>query len=605
VLEVSEQWEGRLLRVGLMEQAEAYPYLSVIKFSPLQLSLLTLKICQSPTMTEDSNRSGEMPSSLADQVVLAYQSEGAGRIFALMGPNGAGKSRCLQDVKRRLDQDAIKSFLLPPDRRIGIRLNDLVQAQDSDLLLPTILERLSNPVQTMRPRGAERLNIDNALVTFLTAQFHTADVELNRHKDELFEWDQSGQQGAKPTLKRPNPIEEVEIKLAEILGYRTRITRDGASPNPLQINFRRGETPFNANALSDGEKQILLISIFLMTVDQNRFVFLVDEPELYLNEARAVQVWERLEKNFPAAIFLYATHSVAFATRPSVQTTYLIGLGGRVEVLEPNVQSRSTAIRQIVGARIQLLRTEAAPIFCEDGLAKLIIEDFLAPNGAEIVAVSGSKNVIAAVRKEVGWEQIRSGGTKFCGIIDRDTREDEDVLQLEENGVFCLPFYDSESFLLLPQVAIWFLSNSAGRGVEIEWYKDVLTISAKNRLAQTLDRVRSLLSYQSKPRLTFELNAEGWLGPVTLGQSDQLENKFRARAELLERAIKEKNMAAILKLFIGKGLYAELRKQLKNVSLPEAIQKYNEIRNIPDFQKVVKDIDIISDFSAKISSYLA
>ena len=101
------------------------------------------------------------------------------------------------------------------------------------------------------------------------------------------------------------------------------------------------------------------------------------------------------------------------------------------------------------------------------------------------------------------------------------------------------------------------------------------------------------------------MSSEGWLEFVEQERSDELETKFRARAEMLERAIREGDVEVILRLFIGKGLYAELRNQLHDVTLPVAIQKYNEIRNVPDFQKIVAGMDMISDFKTRIGAYLA
>lgn len=48
-------------------------------------------------------------------------------------------------------------------------------------------------------------------------------------------------------------------------------------------------------------------------------VFVVDEPELNLNLLVAQQLWDAIERLRPEAVFVYVTHSLAFAMRPTVE----------------------------------------------------------------------------------------------------------------------------------------------------------------------------------------------------------------------------------------------------------------------------------------------
>ncbi len=173
--------------------------------------------------------------------------------------------------------------------------------------------------------------------------------------------------------RKPKLVEAVQDTLKEVIGYDAQITR---GDRETKITFRRGDQQFDSAQLSDGEKHLLLASVFLVAEYPGRFIFLVDEPELYLNEARAIDVWESLEAKFPRAVFLYATHNIVFATRPTVDATYLMGLDGNIEQVDRDRPIPSAIIRDIVGTRIQLLRSSATPIFCEDELSKLVLEDY-------------------------------------------------------------------------------------------------------------------------------------------------------------------------------------------------------------------------------------
>ena len=238
--------------------------------------------------------------------------------------------------------------------------------------------------------------------------------------------------------------------------------------------------------LSDGEKQVLLVSLLLTTEHNAAGIILVDKPELHLNDARAIDVWEQIERKFPQTTFVYATHSLSFATRPNVGRLYLVRPQGRLERLDDDQAPSSAvprhAVDMLVGGRIQVSRSDKPIIFCEDALAKAILQDLFGAS-VEVVARGDCEAVIAAVKGHDGWGIAFSTGRGHCGVIDRDNRCDDDLARLPD-GVFAFPFFESESLLMTPEIASLYLpSGIAAR------YDEILLQAAKAAYISALQKM--------------------------------------------------------------------------------------------------------------------
>jgi energy-coupling factor transporter ATP-binding protein EcfA2 len=548
--------------------------------------------------------------SLIDDVVNAFGEEPArGRIFAMMGPNGAGKSRLLQDVKGALNQQQLPSFLLPSVRAfqnaapMGGQYHHVSPTGYDEIsqLWAAIVATMTVPPEAgghMRPmRQPTPLPVAIQLLLQLSAQIDRETTE--NYKNALVEWDAG--RGQRPSQPK-SLVAELERHLGAILGYTVTVPRPPFGPQN-DFKFQRGDVTFGLNGLSDGEKQLLLISVFLITVDLRRFVILVDEPELYLNEARAIEIWGQLETRFPSALFLYATHSVAFATRPSVERTYLVDMNRQVTPLDRREPVPPNVMRDIVGSRIQLLRSSSRQIFCEDTMNRLILADIFPESDIEPNIVSSWSAVVSAVAKEHGWKDHRSEGPKHCGVIDRDARDNDEVAGYATTGVFCFPLYESESLLLDPTVAVWLISDTSP--ISKEEYIDLLTECAKDRLGMTLNKIGKHLCWREKQRITFEVG-EYALSSVSITTTPDLEERFQLRADALYAAIRDKDSFAILTLFNGKGLYRRMSTMLaKRFTLPDQPrQLYTQLKMVPEFSSVLARLPWLTSFKDRIKAHL-
>lgn len=205
---------------------------------------------------------------------------------------------------------------------------------------------------------------------------------------------------------------------------------------------------------------------------------------------------------------MYATHNPSFATRSGVDKPYVMRRDGSLDRLDSNLPTPHHVLRDIVDTRVQLLRTNAHPIFCEDALGQAIIDDLFAADGVVTIPVHNRNSVVNAVRREEGWQLLRSEGSKYCGIIDRDTADDEEVEKLAKLGVFCFPRYEAESLLLDPKFATWAI-GLAGPRFSQEQYALLLVECAKVRRDLMLHRISVHVSrHQRYEPLRFKAKPE-------------------------------------------------------------------------------------------------
>jgi energy-coupling factor transporter ATP-binding protein EcfA2 len=532
------------------------------------------------------------------ELLTAYNDATSGRrILALMGPNGAGKSRLLKSIKKEIEDRNLPLFFLPAGQRSQIEFQPPITPNG----LRGIQDMVANFAEAMVTKPSEGRDSRSRNVLFKMLERAQAQDAQNEHQyRELLV--QAVDNNATLPTRKPPLFPDIKQAVANIFGYDAEIIRHTGVP--ARLEFHRGDLTFTEDGLSDGERQLLIIAIFLVGNFDKRFLFIVDEPELHLNEARAIEVWEKIERSASNATFLYSTHSVAFATREAVQTTYLIN-SEKVEEVNRTDQLRAADIHDIVSARIQLYRSAKPAIFCEDELSKLIFGDLF--KDRTIVRLNGSESVRLAVQGARGWEQVRSEGIKFCGIIDRDTRNEAEIEQLKSMGLFCFPLYDAEALLLTPEIAVSSISKSTNKEFDHSSYQTLLITAAEESVGITLDRIRKYLTNRASPTLSFR-KTEAGVTDVTATAPKDLEERFKKAAEALFRAIGESDETKILELVYGKFAYRRfahlLSAQLK-IDWPEsATQRYLEFRHTKDFAEVFEGITWLKAFKLEVDSYL-
>lgn len=569
-------------------------------------------------MSEQESKSIDILNDLT----LALQDPANGRIFTLMGPNGAGKSRLLESIEQTLASKKVSVLRLPANRSLTPVLASEAPVTETDPITLSAMLR-------------KQVDFGRAIFWEIASIVKSVSHRENKSKDKLWEWVKGGKKGQEPTLPI-DQLSQIQTLIERLLKYQTKIemVQDPAPPpTPAQprrvaggrvvtatqpvvhppppprpeLNFSRKDAVFKSTGLSDGEKQILSLAWMLVENRASKFIFLVDEPELYLNEARAVEFWEEIESYFPETVFLYATHNIVFATRPKVSRTFLIGMDRKIETLIPDMPLPHTIVREMVGARVQILRTNNPIVFCEDTLLRNVASALLPKDKFELVLLAGHETVIAASRNEdKSWSKVRSVFPN-CGIIDRDSRDDDGVKNLESKNIFCFPLFEAESLLLVPEFATKLLSKKVSREVTIQEFIVVLIAAANEARNRTLSSIRDHLS---RSYVDIQYSPEdASITNVVVTPPKDLKEKFEACAKKIYEALAKSDVEQIVKLFDGKELCARISSRSHAAfgvdfgAHPESDFDYLT-RNF-DIGPIFASIPYLADWPEKIKKHLS
>ena len=194
--------------------------------------------------------------------------------------------------------------------------------------------------------------------------------------------------------------------------------------------------------LSSGEKSILYFLVGILLQEEKDFYF-IDEPENNLNPAIVSKLWNFIERERPNSIFVYLTHDSDFvASRINSKIYWIEKYDGQKwtwKQLKENKDLPQELMIELVGSREPILFCESENEYKYDAkLFKLMFPEF------KVISSGGCEQVIASIKayKTTGLPQ------KVYGIVDCDYKMDEYLNALSAEGIYYLPFFEIENFLI-------------------------------------------------------------------------------------------------------------------------------------------------------------
>ena len=178
-------------------------------------------------------------------------------------------------------------------------------------------------------------------------------------------------------------------------------------------------------------------------------VLLIDEPERHLHRSVIQPFLSALfALRREDCSFIIATHEVALpVTNSNAQVLILRSCQWRgsqcvawdADVLEPSAELPEDLKLEILGSRKKILFVEGKPGGPDFSLYTAL---FL---GLSVVPKESCEEVQKAVLGWRGSQGIHPVHVEIFGLIDRDSRTDEDVEELGKKGVFALEVYSVEA----------------------------------------------------------------------------------------------------------------------------------------------------------------
>lgn len=513
-----------------------------------------------------------------------------GRIAVVMGANGSGKSRFIQNVLNQLSYTNKRLVYVEGGRTISIMpeltLNNgnLARHETESKAKHSFESRLKSPLN-------ER--VFDAFMYLKTIGIKNKIA----HSDAVEIWRKSNHQNDVPLLDS-DPLEDVFTEFNSILPE-LRL-----SLNDQKIVVTKGKTSYTASELSDGEKQVLALLVDTRAHQTQKCTFLVDEPELNLHPELATRLWDSIERMNPQSEFLYASHSLSFAMRPSVEKIFVMDGEDSLTEIDSAENIDDRQLRSFLGnipailSKSKVIATEGDDDSFDTRFYNWILED---PD-LYFLPVGSCSDVISVAKREGVWKKLASG-LEVYGIRDRDYTE----AVFPETNLFTLPYHEAESFLCHPELLYKLCDRVGARTVELHaLWEELLDFAEKTKIrtiSKQFDHRASfrLCASASKSQLSKIKDFQVLLSLLKQGAREELErandllNDVAIESRLVElhttmlKACETKNIDQLLQLLPGKQLLDTLAKKIGMRNSSEIIgcaSKHIKVCEFPHLQKL-------------------
>jgi len=272
------------------------------------------------------------------------------------------------------------------------------------------------------------------------------------HSDAVHQWHSDGTPGSAPVREEP-PLSKLFVLFSEIF---PGITLNLNPDNKTLTCVKNGGSPYNPQALSDGEKQVLSILADIALLADENSIILVDEPELNLNPSLACRVWETIENDLPDCQFVYTTHNVGFSMRSNVESVFVLSNSDEnISAIQNIGDIDGNDLRQLLGSIPAILATNSALITegDESSFDSIFYRWILGLQEVEIVPMGGCSDVVAVANRTGVWETI-APTVKLIGVIDRDFKQQSEIDSLVSDNCKAMEYHEAESYLCIPSMVI-------------------------------------------------------------------------------------------------------------------------------------------------------
>jgi hypothetical protein len=510
------------------------------------------------------------------------------RVNLIMGANGSGKTKILLWLARN------SGNIFPGYQPIYIEDNRII-SPPVGFQIPGGQHAIVDDPQVYLEKqylinriGSQHVRLNSLLPLLRELERH----EKIRHSDQVSDWSKSGNIGPCPERAIP-PLERLFTIFSNIFpDIQLFITEGG------QLYCRKiGQSQeYPVSSLSQGEKQafVTIADMFIPTREPS--VFFIDEPELNLHATLVDKLWTSLEERFSKSVFVYATHSLTFAARPSIERAVILRVPPASSVVVDRVLGQKRGILDpflgflpAVLAYQKCLLTEGTI----QSIDRIFYGRLMAEAGLGVVPVGSASDVLAAVGRREVWSHI-APDANLVGVIDRDFKTDDHLTRIESAGCIVLEFHEVESYLCDPTV-IEQISRKLGTARAVitadqiaedlrSFARETLIGVVARRIFQRIDSgERFSLSREALSRISTEDDLRTMI-------MRQAENVRRAHAENLSDAkvrrilqeeynrcdavIKAGDSTTILRLFEGRRFLERILPRLglnSSASLAQAV----------------------------------
>ncbi len=371
-----------------------------------------------------------IPRTTADTIELTLE---PGQQLFVVGPNGGGKSAVLQHFATSNPNSQI--------RRVAAHRQTWFQSGGITMTAASRREferyRPENErEESYRWRDSAPEESLSAVLFDLVAKENARARAVTKHIDES---------DADRALQAAERSESPFVALNALLELGA-LTVSVDNSNDIELVASHPDTEaFPLPKMSDGERSAVIIAATVLTVDPGT-TLLIDEPERHLHRAIIAPFLAALFKSRSDCIFVVSTHQMALSlAAPDAEVLVARSCAwcdGQPSAWDADLIAPNTALPEdlklaVLGGRQTLLFVEGSPSSLDPPMYEALFP------GVAVIPSNGCTEVqraVAGLRNTADHHYVRA-----FGLIDRDTRSDDEVNQLETKGVFALDVHSVEA----------------------------------------------------------------------------------------------------------------------------------------------------------------
>lgn len=345
----------------------------------------------------------------------------------------------------------------------------------------------------------------------------------------------------------------------------------------IQVSAVDNEELYSASNMSDGERALFYILGQVLSVDDGS-VLIFDEPELHIHKSIISNLWDKIEELRPDCSFLIITHDIEFAaTRVAkkyvIRNYYPAPAWDISEVPESNFDEET--ITMILGSRKPILFVEGNNNSLDIATYRYCYPDWT------IIPKGGCKDVIQSVsslKKLINEMPLLN--LKCSGIVDLDSRDEREIEQLNNLGIYILPVSEIENLFSLTDVAKEILKLNQYSDEELlnklnEFKSELIKYIANELKDDKLDEFvikhvrRKIDNYLKNIDLSSKTTStdmkELLLNEISTLTEQKIETWISEIKNEIQRCIKQQDLDKLLTIYDNKGLLAKSACVLKGM----------------------------------------
>lgn len=495
-----------------------------------------------------------------------------GKTTIIIGANGSGKTRLAVYLEEQLGE---KAHRIAAHRALNLNpgVDKISESKAKKYLIyGSAWESVSishRKIERWRNKAPTSLLDDfDRLLQYLFAQQNNLAVENHQKRNRGEEITNS--------KNKLDILQEVWERLLPL--KKLHITADDIRVSSIGIE----SADYSASEMSDGERAIFYILGQVLSANEGS-ILIFDEPELHIHKSIISNLWDEIEKLRPDCSFLMITHDIEFAAtrvaKKYVIRNYYSDPAWDISEI-PDSELDEQTITLILGSRKPILFVEGEKTSLDMETYRLCYPEWtVIPKGA-------CKDVIQAVSSlRKLSEDMAILNIRCAGIVDRDTRDNSQIQELEEQGIKVLPCSEIENIFILSSVANEVLKIEGFNGKELnikkEKFKDRLLDYIKKELSSddklekfVVKRIhRRIDNYLKNIDLSNTQNSNEMKAKLTsevLALTDSKINEWISEMkDEIQGCINNQDIDRLLYVYENKGLLNETALILKSTRKPD------------------------------------